>query len=68
MRAQRIWAVLGLVLIIGSIVCMLVGLFFAAAKDLMMQISFVGFLGAAGVLLALGSVRRRAQENEDKEE
>lgn len=68
MKSQRIWAILGLILIVGSIVCMMVGMFSAAAKDLLMKISFVGFLGAAGVLLALSIVRKKAQENENKEE
>ena len=67
MKSQRIWAVIGLILIIGSIVCMLAGMFIPAAKDLLMQLSFVGFLGAAGVLLALGLIRKKADENKDEE-
>ncbi len=67
MKSQRIWAVIGLILIIGSIVCMLAGMFIPAAKDLLMQLSFVGFLGAAGVLLALGLIRKKAEENKDEE-
>ena len=67
MKSQRIWAVIGLILIIGSIVCMLAGMFIPAAKDLLMQLSFVGFLGAAGVLLALGLIRKKAEENKNEE-
>lgn len=68
MKSHRIWAALGLVLIVGSIVCMLVGMFVPAAKELLLQISFVSFVGAAGVLAALSIIRKKAQENENKEE
>lgn len=68
MKNHRIWAALGLVLIVGSIVCMMAGMFIPAAKDLLMQISFVGFVGAAGILAALSIIRKKAQEGENKEE
>ena len=64
MKNHRIWAILGLVLIIGSIVCMMVGMFVPTVKDLLMQVSFLGFLGAAGVLAALSIIRKRAQEKD----
>ena len=64
MKSHRIWAMLGLVLIVGSIVCMMIGMFVPAAKDLLMQISFVGFIGAAGVLAALSIIRKKAQEKD----
>lgn len=62
MKKQRIWASIGLVLIVASIVCMLVGLFTGAAKALLMQISLVGFVGAAGILLALSIIRKKAKD------
>ena len=67
MKYQRIWAVVGLVLIVASIVCMMAGMFIPSAKELLLNISFVGFLGAAGILLALGAIRRKAQEQENEE-
>ena len=68
MKNQRIWAVIGLVLIVASIVCMVAGMFVPAAKDILMQISFIGFVGAAGVLLALSVIRKKQQEAENKDE
>ena len=62
MKNQRIWAVVGLVLIGASIVCMMAGMFAPAAKDLLFNISFIGFIGAAGVLLALSALRKKQQE------
>ena len=62
MKKQRIWASIGLVLIVASIGCMLVGLFTGAAKALLMQISLVGFVGAAGILLALSIIRKKAKD------
>ena len=64
MKSHRIWASAGLVLIVARIICMTAGMFIPAAKDLLMQISFIGFLGAAGVLLALSVVRKKAQEKD----
>lgn len=64
MKNQRIWAAIGLVLILVSIVCMLVGLFTGAAKSLLMQISLVGFVGAAGILLALNLLRKKEKDDE----
>lgn len=62
MKNQRIWASIGVVLILVSIVCMLVGLFTGAAKALLMQISMLGFVGAAGILLALSIIRKKAKD------
>lgn len=69
MKNQRIWAVIGLVLICASIVLMLVGLFTGAAKALLLNISLFCFLGAAAVLLALSAIRKKQQEagNNDEE-
>ena len=63
-QVQRILAVIGLVLICASIVCMLGGMFAGTAKALLMQISFVSFIGAAGILLALGVVRGKDKKDE----
>ncbi len=68
MKAQRIWAVIGLVLIVVSILCMLVGLFTGAAKALMMQIALFGFVGAVGILLALNAIRNKAKKDEDRDQ
>ena len=68
MKNQRIWAVIGLILILASILCMMAGMFFPAAKGVLFNISFGGFIGAAGVLLALSAIRRKAQEAETKDE
>lgn len=62
MKNQRIWASIGVVLILVSIVCMLVGLFTGAAKALLMQISMLGFVGAAGILLALSIIRKKVKD------
>ena len=64
MKNQRIWAMIGLVLIAASILGMTLGMFIPAAKDLLMQIALVGFVGAAGVLLALSILRKKAAEDE----
>ena len=63
---QRIWAVIGLILIFASIVLMLVGLFAGAAKSLLLNIALLCFVGAAGVLLALSLQRSKAEENKDE--
>ena len=68
MKSQRIWAVVGLVLIVASIVCMMASMFAPAAKDLLLNISFSGFIGAAGVLLALSAIRKKQQEADNKDE
>jgi len=68
MKNQRIWAVIGLVLICASIVLMLVGLFTGAAKALLLNISLFCFLGAAAVLLALSAIRKKQQEADNKDE
>lgn len=67
MKNQRIWASIGLVLILASIICMLVGLFADAAKALLMQISLVGFVGAAGILLALSIIRKKAKDDAEND-
>ncbi len=63
MKNQRIWASIGLVLILASIICMLVGLFAGTATALLMQISLAGFVGAAGILLALSIIRKKAKDD-----
>ena len=68
MKNQRIWAVIGLVLIFVSIICMMGSMFVRAAKDVLLNISFVGFVGAAGVLLALTFIRKKQQEASAKDE
>ena len=68
MKNQRIWAVVGLVLIFASIICMLASMFVPAAKDVLLNVSFVGFVGAAGVLLALSIIRKKQQEASSKDE
>lgn len=67
MKGQRIWASIGVVLILVSIICMLVGLFTGAAKALLMQVSLIGFVGAAGILLALSIVRKKADDGTQEE-
>lgn len=67
MKNQRIWASIGLVLILASIICMLVGLFAGTAKALLMQISLVGFVGAAGILLALSLIRKKAKDDAEND-
>lgn len=67
MKSQRIWASIGVVLILVSIICMLVGLFTGAAKALLMQVSLVGFVGAAGILLALSIVRKRTNSDAEND-
>ena len=64
MKNQRIWAVIGLILIVASILSMTLGMFIPAAKALLMQIALVGFVGAAGILLALSVIRKKAAEDE----
>ena len=68
MKAQRIWAVIGLILIAASILCMLVGLFTGAAKALMMQIALFGFVGSVGILLALSIIRNKAKQDESNDQ
>ena len=68
MKSQRIWAVVGLVLIFASIICMLGSMFIPSAKDLLLNISFGGFIGAAGVLLALSAIRKKQQEKNNQDE
>ena len=69
MKSHRIWAALGLVLMAVSLVCMMGGMFASAAKELMLQIALVAFLGAAAVLLGLKALQKRqeSQENEKQE-
>ena len=66
MKQQRIWAALGLVLMVISLVCMMGGMFAGASKELMLQIALVAFLGAAAVLLSLKALQKR-QENQESE-
>ena len=61
-RPQRIWAVIGLILICLSIVLMLCGLFAGAARELLLSIALLCFLGAVGVLLFLRAQRERAEK------
>lgn len=66
MKAKRIWAALGLVLMVISLVCMIVGMFTGAAKELLLQIALLSFLAAAGVLLGLKAMEKR--QDSDKQE
>ena len=65
---QRIWAVIGRVLIIASILLMLVGLFAGAAKALLLNISLFCFLGAVAVLLTLSAARKKAPDADSTKE
>ena len=69
MKAQRIWAAAGLVLMVISLVCMMGGMFAGAAKALLLQIALLSFLGSAAVLLGLKAYQKRqeSQENEKQE-
>ena len=67
MKAQRILAVVGLVLMAISLVCMIGGMFAGAAKGLVTLISLVCFLGAVGILLALSAKRKQAAEQASEE-
>ena len=62
MNAQRILAVVDLVLMGISLVCMIGGMFTGAAKGLITLISLVCFLGAVVILLTLSAKRRQADE------
>ena len=66
MKAKRIWAALGLVLMVISLVCMIAGMFAGAAKELLLQIALLTFLAAAGVLLGLKAMEKR--QDSDKQE
>lgn len=66
MKAKRIWAALGLVLMVISLVCMIAGMFAGAAKELLLQIALLSFLAAAGVLLGLKAMEKRQES--DKQE
>ena len=66
MKAKRIWAALGLVLMVISLVCMIAGMFTGAAKELLLQIALLTFLAAAGVLLGLKAMEKR--QDSDKQE
>ena len=68
MKLHRILAVIGLVLILGSIVTMMIGLFAGAAKVLLLNISLLTFLGAVTILLTLGALRKRAEQSADPSE
>ena len=50
------------------IICMLGSMFIPSAKDLLLNISFGGFIGAAGVLLALSAIRKKQQEKNNQDE
>ena len=65
---QRIWAVIGLVLIIASILLMLVGLFAGAAKALLLNISLFCFLGAVAVLLTLSAASKKVPDADSTKE
>ncbi len=68
MKAQRIWAAIGLVLMVVSLVCMMGGMFAGAAKELMLQIALVAFLGAAAVLLGLKALQKRQESQESEKQ
>lgn len=66
-NTDRIWAVVGLVLIAASILCMLAGSFVGAAKGLLMNISLFCLAGAGAILLLLGVKRRNAQTDDPQD-
>ena len=66
MKAQRILAVVGLVLMSISLVCMIGGMFAGAAQNLLLSLSLYTFLGATTVLLYLSF--KRKQPDEEKTE
>lgn len=68
MKNQRIWAWVGLALILISVVLMLVGWFMGAAKALLLNISLICFLGAVTVLLLLSYKRKQAAADQDEQE
>ena len=68
MKSHRIWAALGLVLMAVSLVCMMGGMFAGAAKELMLQIALVAFLGAAAVLLGLKALQKRQESQESEKQ
>ena len=68
MKAQRILAVVGLILMAISLVCMIGGMFAGAAKGLVTLISLICFLGAVGILLALSAKRKQAEDAAPKDE
>lgn len=61
MNKQRILAIIGLVLIIVSVLCVICVGFLPQAKELLMNISTVTFLAAA-TILGLLVYRRKAEE------
>ncbi|MBE5795836.1 MAG: hypothetical protein E7327_00475 [Clostridiales bacterium] len=67
MNKQRIAAIVGLVLIILSVLCVVLVGVLPQAKDLLMAISTVTFLSAATILGILVYRRKAAEEagNED---
>ena len=68
MKAQRILAVVGLVLMAISLVCMLGGMFAGAAQKLLLSLSLYTFLGATTVLLYLSFKRKQAEAEKSDEE
>lgn len=66
-KSYRVWAVIGLVLICVSIVCMLVGMFAGAAKALLLNISLSTFVAAAAVLVFLAALRKRDAQQAEQE-
>ncbi len=61
---DRIWALIGLVLIAASLICMLAGCFLPDARALLMNISLITLAGAGAVLAFLGVKRSRDKQNE----
>lgn len=59
---QRHWAVIGLILIIVSVLCIIVTGVFPAIRQLLMTISTVTFLAAASILGLIVMRRKAAQE------
>ena len=67
MNKQRITAVIGLVLIILSVLCVISVGFLPQLKDLLMTISTVTFLAAATILGVL-SWKLKAQQEEQSDD
>ena len=61
-NSQRIWAIIGLVLIVVSVVCIVLTGVFPAARELLMTISTITFLAAASILGLIVMRRKAAQE------
>ncbi|MBQ8200221.1 MAG: hypothetical protein IJZ74_00485 [Clostridia bacterium] len=67
-KNHRIWAVIGVVLVAASIVCMLAGALIEPLRALLMNISLMGTIAALAILVVLGAIRNRAKQQDDQQE